>query len=51
MGRISATRQLPLGVAVAGRADVFTPPVDLEVKGQEAERAIGRQASDTGLAS
>ena len=36
---------------LAGRAGDFLPPVDLEAKRQELAQAIGRQASDTDLAS
>jgi pyruvate carboxylase len=36
---------------LAGRAGDFLPPVDLEAKRQELAHAIGRQASDTDLAS
>ena len=36
---------------LAGRAGDFMPPVDLEAKRQELEHAIGRQPSDTDLAS
>jgi pyruvate carboxylase len=36
---------------LAGRAGDFIPAVDLEAKRQELEHAIGRQASDTDLAS
>ena len=36
---------------LAGRAGDFMPPVDLDAKRKELEHAIGRQASDTDLAS
>lgn len=36
---------------LAGRAGLFIPPVDLEAKRQELAQAIGRQPSDTDLAS
>jgi pyruvate carboxylase len=36
---------------LSGRAGDFMPPVDLEAKRKELEHAIGRQATDTDLAS